>query len=77
MFDIGMAVKKMKEGYKVRRSGWNGKDMWIWIYQPEQSIWHEFPRLPFVNMKTADNCVIPWLCSQSDLLAKDWEVYGV
>lgn len=27
---------------------------------------------PFVVMKTADNKYIPWLASQSDLLANDW-----
>ena len=27
-----------------------------------------------VDMKTADGYVVPWLCSQTDLLATDWEV---
>lgn len=29
---------------------------------------------PHVVMKTADNKLIPWLCSQTDLLAEDWGV---
>lgn len=29
---------------------------------------------PHVDMKTADGTIVPWLCSQSDMLAEDWEV---
>ena len=31
---IGWAVKQMQDGNKVRRSGWNGKGMWI-VLMPE------------------------------------------
>lgn len=30
--------------------------------------------LPYVFMRTAQNDFVPWLCSQTDLLANDWEV---
>ena len=30
--------------------------------------------LPYITMKTADGCIVPWLCSQTDLLADDWEI---
>ena len=30
--------------------------------------------LPYLEMKTADNKLIPWLASQSDMLAEDWVV---
>lgn len=33
--------------------------------------------LPYVTMKTADDKIVPWLCSQTDLLADDWEVLPV
>jgi hypothetical protein len=29
---------------------------------------------PHVDMKTADGQIVPWVCSQSDLLATDWEI---
>ena len=29
---------------------------------------------PYVYMRTAQGGLIPWLCSQADLLANDWEV---
>jgi len=28
--------------------------------------------LPYITMKTADNKIVPWLASQTDLLAEDW-----
>lgn len=31
--DIGEARKAMKDGRKVARAGWNGKDMWV-AYSP-------------------------------------------
>lgn len=30
--------------------------------------------LPYITMKTADDKIVPWLASQIDLLAEDWEV---
>jgi len=29
---------------------------------------------PHVDMKTVDNTIVPWLCSQSDMLSEDWIV---
>ena len=69
--DIGWAVAVMREGNRVRRSGWNGKGMWLAIQFPDE---HSKMSAPYVYMKTADNKLVPWLCSQTDLLATDWEV---
>lgn len=30
--------------------------------------------LPWIGMKTADNKFVPWLASQTDMLAEDWQV---
>lgn len=30
--------------------------------------------LPWIGMKTADNHFVPWLASQTDMLAEDWEI---
>ncbi|EKT6331184.1 DUF2829 domain-containing protein [Escherichia coli] len=30
--------------------------------------------LPWIGMKTADGCFVPWLASQTDLLSDDWIV---
>ena len=85
---IGWAVAEMKSGTKVARSGWNGKDMYLVHMDGYKSVpanemtakKHDIEIgtlidvSPYIAMKTADNTIVPWLCSQSDLLATDWEV---
>ena len=29
--NFGDAIKALKEGKKVARKGWNGKNMWLWL----------------------------------------------
>lgn len=86
MNGIGWAVKQMENGDKVQRAGWNGKGMFLFLVPgstfkvnrpPLLGIYPEGTEvnyLPHVDMKTADEKVVPWLCSQSDLLATDWQV---
>jgi Protein of unknown function (DUF2829) len=70
MQGIGWAVKNMFHGIPVRRRGWNGRGMFIAIQLPDSlSKMTE----PYVYMKAAHGELIPWLCSQADLLATDWE----
>ena len=68
---IGEAVNLLKLGYRVARSGWNGKNMYLELQVPDA---HSKMTQPYVYMKTAQDDLIPWLCSQADLLADDWEV---
>jgi uncharacterized protein DUF2829 len=72
---IGWAVKQLWHGDRIRRVGWNGRGMFLflianWNYTSGESA----PTLPFVAMATVDGSVVPWLCSQTDLLAADWEI---
>lgn len=83
---IGWAVKEMQDGQRVRRAGWNGKGMFLFLVPgstfkvnraPLLGIYpegHEVRYHAHVDMKTATEEVVPWLCSQSDLLAVDWEI---
>ena len=66
--DIGWAVHQMRMGH-VTRPGWNGKGMWLALQSPDEN---SKMTLPYVYMYTADGKMVPWLCSQSDLLAIDW-----
>lgn len=68
---IGWAVKEMGEGEAVRRRGWNGKGMYLKLQRPDE---FSANTLPYVWMRTAQGDRVPWLCSQTDLLAKDWEL---
>jgi len=85
---IGDAVGAMRAGHRVRRAGWNDKGMWLALVGGDD--WgcgiqkHPMddredgvmvlPSLPFVVMRTATGQLVPWLCSQTDLLANDWQV---
>jgi len=69
--DIGWAVEQMRDGLHVCRSGWNGKGMWLALQVPDE---HSKMGLPYVYMSTVTGALVPWLCSQTDLLAEDWEL---
>lgn len=68
---IGWAVRQMQNGSRVRRAGWNGKLMWLALQTPDE---HSKMGLPYVYISTVTGHLVPWLCSQTDLLASDWEL---
>lgn len=77
--DFGAALNALREGRRVCRSGWNGKGMWLvlviaWDGETRALVGASHERLPFIAMKTADDKIVPWLASQTDLLATDWGV---
>ncbi len=69
--DFSWALSKLKDGYRVFRDGWNGKGMWLKIQRPDEG---SKMSLPYIYMKTANNNLVPWLASQTDLLSSDWAV---
>jgi len=40
----------------------------------DNNVHGEGTMLPWIGMKTADNCFVPWLASQTDMLADDWMI---
>lgn len=90
MNGIGWAIDEMAAGRRVRRAGWNSKGMYLFLVPGSQFtvsadrpmgkacpelVGSEVDYHAHVDMKTAQGYVIPWLCSQADLLATDWESY--
>ena len=84
LFDFGEAIKRLKNGKKVLRAGWNGKGMFLY-YVPAASYpamtpiaqeeWGDNGMVPYgayVAIKTAQGNVVPWNASQSDMLSEDW-----
>lgn len=84
---FGLAIEALKRGLKVQRAGWNGKGMWLGLVRPKDD--HERhqveysvfglagkvgPCLPWIGMRTADDKFVPWLASQTDMLAEDWMI---
>ena len=79
-FSFGDAVEILKKGLRVARAGWNGKGMWLGLvntgyYDVGCSVVNDIDSLlPWIGMKTADNKFVPWLASQTDVLAEDWQI---
>jgi hypothetical protein len=70
LMDIGQAVRRLLSGDRVGRSGWNGKGQWLELQEPDDN---SKMTLPYVFIHTVQGDLVPWLCSQTDLLATDWE----
>lgn len=82
--NFGQALEVLKQGHKVARQGWNGKNMFLFLVPgstfkvnraPLLGIYPEGTEVnycPHIDMKTADNKVVPWLASQTDVVAEDW-----
>lgn len=74
---FGDAVHMLKLGEKVTRTGWNGKGLWLELQRPDA---HSKMTLPYVYINYPDNSQntpgarVPWLASQTDVLAEDWIV---
>ena len=73
MFGFGKALEILWQGGRVERKGWNGKGMFIQLQRVDA---HSKMTLPYLYMKTVTGDLVPWLASQTDLLADDWHVRG-
>lgn len=71
METIGWAVKQLQNGQRVRRAGWNGKSQFLELQTPDK---FSKMTLPYVYITTVQEDRVPWSCSQTDLLATDWEL---
>lgn len=80
------ALEHVKTGSRVFRVGWNGQEMFIFLVPgstfqvnraPLLGIYPEGTTInyqPHIDMRTANGTIVPWLASQSDLLANDWMI---
>jgi hypothetical protein len=73
------ALHYLKLGNRVARYGWNGKGLWLEIQRPDT---HSKMTLPYVFLNYPDDVQntpgarVPWIASQTDMLAEDWAVLG-
>lgn len=68
--DFGQALNALREGETVSRRGWNGKNQWLGLQVPDAD---SKMTLPYIYIHTVNGDLVPWLASQTDLLAHDWE----
>jgi hypothetical protein len=69
--DFSDALRLIKQGNSVAREGWNGKNMWIALMLPTSL---SDMSVPYIYMCTVTKDTVPWLASQTDLLASDWTI---
>ena len=81
---FGDALVALKQGQRVARKGWNGKEMYVFLAYEADFVTDAdisaFDQLEvevgdMLVMKTAQNTFQPgWLASQADMLAEDWHI---
>jgi hypothetical protein len=84
--DFGTAIKWLKEGKKVARKGWNGKNMWL-VYMPPFRVEEPNERTQAHGIKEAFDCggyIVMWTAQgvwqpgwsawQPDMLSEDWGI---
>lgn len=84
--NFGLALNALNKGLRVARVGWNGKGIFLFLVPgstfkvnraPLLGIYPEGTEINYqshIDMKTAQDTVVPWVASHSDLLAEDWVV---
>lgn len=81
--DFGDAIKLLKEGKKLQRSGWNGKNQYIEIatsisYKDTNGFIvnaeHEAIGNKAIAFVGTSGTQLGWLASQADMLAEDWQI---
>ena len=69
--NIGDALRDLRVGLSVTRRGWNGPGQKLTLQVPDE---HSKMTLPYIYISTVQGDLVPWLASQTDILADDWEV---
>ena len=72
---FGLALEALQQGKRVARTGWNGVGLWL-EYIPAIGVDLAFIRMSYpVNSRAyPEGARVPWLASQTDMLATDWVV---
>jgi len=81
IMNFGEALEYLKSGEKVARQGWNGKGIFIEVQRPDENSKMTSPYI-FIDTtgletdnEAAPKSLVPWLASQTDMLAEDWAVF--
>lgn len=69
--NFGEAIEQLKLGSKICREGWNGPGMWLKLQVPDA---HSKMRRPYIYMSPVYGNLVPWVASQTDILADDWMI---
>ncbi len=83
-FDFGEAIKHLKNGRKVARSGWNGKNQYVELASNISytiggevvNCNHDAIGNKAIAFVGTSGIQMGWLASQADMLAEDWRIVG-
>jgi uncharacterized protein with NAD-binding domain and iron-sulfur cluster len=70
-YNFSDALRMVKAGNRIQREGWDRKGKWLLMQFPEIN---SDMTLPYIYMSTSNSNQVPWLCSQTDMLAEDWQL---
>lgn len=80
---FGLALEAMKQEHYVQRTGWNGKGLQLALVGKGGCLEHGFSEvstLPYIviiypqDAQNTPGAIVPWLASQTDMLADDWQI---
>lgn len=71
------ALEKLKEGKKIKRKGWNGKEQYLTL--AKRVYYKDIGDETHISNKAivfhgTQGIQVGWLASQADMLTDDWEV---
>lgn len=85
IMNFGQAIEALKEGKRVKRAGWNGKNQYVEL---ATNISYKNVNGEIINCEheaIGNNALafvgtsgvqMGWLASQADMLAEDWLIIG-
>lgn len=80
--DFGESIRCMKQGKRVARKGWNGKNQYIelatkisYVNASDETVNAEHSAIgnKAIAFVGTSGVQLGWLASQADMLAEDWE----
>lgn len=77
--NLGQIIESLKRGKRGKRRGWNGKGIFIELQVPDahSKMSHPYIYIDTTGLQTdnpdAPKSRVPWIASQTDMLADDWE----
>lgn len=83
---FGMAIGFVKDGYKIQRKGWNGKEQYVELatcisYKNADgeivNAEHEAIGNAALAFVGTSGVQLGWLASQADMLALDWRAFKI
>ena len=69
------ALESMKAGAKVYRDNWNANGIVVFLYYPQsEDLVNPFLVVDTQSSGSKTKTRVPWLPSQTDILAEDWNI---